>query len=73
MKKVVKINGMKCEHCSSRVQSALEKLDSVKSVKVNLDKKEAVISGEVDDQLIKDTITSAGYEVVEITVKKGLF
>ncbi len=73
MKKIVTISGMHCEHCSTRVQEALEKIKGVKKVKVNLDKKEAIINGEVDDNVIKDTITTLGYEVENISEKKGLF
>ena len=45
MKKIIQINGMKCEHCTSRVEEALKKIANVKSVKVNLAKKEAIIHG----------------------------
>lgn len=39
MKKIIQINGMKCEHCTSRVEEALKKIANVKSVKVNLAKR----------------------------------
>ncbi len=43
MKKVVKINGMTCEHCQKRVQTALDALPGIKA-KVNHKKGEAVIT-----------------------------
>ena len=61
MKKVIQINGMKCEHCVARVKD--------KKVKVNLEKKVAVIQGDVDDAILKDIVTKAGYEVVSILEK----
>lgn len=45
----------------------------MKSVKVNLAKKEAIINGDVDNSILEETIKNAGYEVVSISVKKGLF
>ena len=72
MKKIIQINGMKCEHCTSRVEEALKKIANVKSVKVNLAKKEAIIHGDVEDSVLEEA-KKAGYEVVSIYVKKGLF
>ena len=64
---------MQCENCAKRVKEALESKEGIKKVKVDLTKNEAVISGQIDDNLIKNTISNIGYEVVEITDKKGLF
>ena len=65
MTKVVKVDGMTCGHCSARVEKALNELEGV-TAKVDLDKAEATVSGEVTDELIRETITEAGYEVVSI-------
>ena len=73
MKKIIQINGMKCEHCTSRVEEALKKIANVKSVKVNLAKKEAIIHGDVEDSVLEEAVRKSGYEVVSIYVKKGLF
>lgn len=74
MKKVIKINGMSCGHCQARVEKALASLDGV-SAKVDLKKKQATVdfSSDITDEMLKDTVTEAGYEVVSITEKKGLF
>lgn len=74
MKKVVKIEGMTCNHCKSRVEDTLNKIEGI-SAKVNLSKKEAVVSikGDIDDKTLTDAITEAGYSVVSIKEKKGLF
>ena len=53
--------------------SDLKKIANVKSVKVNLAKKEAIIHGDVEDSVLEEAVKKAGYEVVSIYVKKGLF
>lgn len=67
MKKIVKIEGMSCEHCVQSVETALNTLEGVKSVVVNLNKKQAEIeSNGVDDEDIKKIISEIGFEVVGI-------
>ena len=74
MKKVIAIEGMQCEHCKAKVEKALNGIDGVKA-KVNLKKKDAVVSLEKDvaDQTLRDAVQKAGYEAGSITEKKGLF
>jgi copper chaperone CopZ len=74
MKKIIEINGMTCEHCQARVEKVLNAINGVEA-KVELKKKRAVVNltREVDDQLLSDTVTEAGYEVVSVKEKKGLF
>ncbi len=72
MKKIVQIEGMKCEHCQKKVEDAFNSLN-VKSIKVNLDKKTAIINSDLDDKTITNTIKNAGFTVVAINIKKGLF
>lgn len=68
MQKTMIIEGMSCGHCSSRVEKALNELDGVKAV-VDLDSKSASItlSKDVADDILKDAVTNAGYEVVSIS------
>lgn len=35
-KKIIRVEGMTCEHCANRVKNALCDIDGVKKVKVNL-------------------------------------
>ena len=74
MKKIMEINGMSCEHCQARVEKALNAIDGVQA-KVELKKNRAVVAltKEVEDKALSDAVTEAGYEVVSITEKKGLF
>jgi len=75
IKKIVSIDGMHCMHCASSVEKAISSIDGVKSAKVNLDKKTctAKLSGDVEDAAIISAIKEAGFEVIGIETKKGLF
>lgn len=67
MKKTISIEGMSCGHCVSAVTDALNKLDGVKSVEVNLEGKNAVIEAEnVKDEDIKEAIENIGFDVLGI-------
>ncbi len=74
MKKIIKIEGMTCSHCQARVEKALNAIAGV-NAKVNLKKKAAVVNlnTDISDSVFKDAVTEAGYEVVSIEEKKGLF
>ena len=64
MKKTIQIEGMSCSHCKASVESALQKVDGVNSVVVDLEAKSAVLelSKPVDNKILTDTISNAGYE-----------
>lgn len=74
MKKIMEISGMSCSHCQARVEKALNAIDGVQA-KVDLKKNRAVITMDknLEDELLKKAVTEAGYEVVSLTEKKGLF
>jgi copper chaperone len=61
----VKIKGMSCNHCVMAVTKALEEIDGVKDVKVDLAKGEAVFdeTKPVDMNVVNEQIRKAGYEV----------
>lgn len=68
MKKTIKIEGMSCEHCAKKIENALKNIDGIKSVKVHLKKKEAIISTDklVSDETLKSTIENLGYQITMI-------
>lgn len=68
MKKTVTVEGMMCMHCVAHVKSALEKVEGVAQVDVNLKKKIAVVtlSSPVSDEALTQAIVEAGYEVKKI-------
>ncbi|HCB99623.1 MAG TPA: copper resistance protein CopZ [Ruminococcaceae bacterium] len=64
VKEDITVNGMSCKHCVKAVTEAVKALDGVKKVKVNLEKKNALV--EYDDEktnieAIKAAINDAGY------------
>lgn len=68
MKKIIKIEGMSCEHCIKRVENALEEIDGIKEVEVILEENKAIIEfdGQMEDKTLIDAIDDAGYTVVSI-------
>lgn len=68
MKKIIKIEGMSCNHCKMSVEDALKKIDGVQNVSVNLEEKTAIIEieKELDNQQIINTIDEIGFDVIEI-------
>ena len=67
MKKIMKINGMMCGHCSARVEKVLNEIEGV-SAEVDLENKQAIIvcDDNISDKALKDAVTDAGYEVISI-------
>jgi copper chaperone CopZ len=68
MEKVMLINGMSCDHCKKAVEKALNAISGVEA-EVDLKQKTAVIKLKtaVDDQVLKNAVSEAGYEVVSIS------
>lgn len=67
MKKVLKIEGMMCNHCTGRVDKALNKMGGV-SATVSLEGKcaEVELTKDISDEELVKVVTDAGYEVVDI-------
>ena len=67
MKKTMIIDGMMCEHCKSRVETVLNKIDGV-FAKVDLDSKSAFVelNKDITNEVLRDQVTEAGYTVIEI-------
>jgi copper chaperone len=67
MRKLLKIEGMSCGHCVMHVQSALEDVPGVKSAKVDLLERSAMVDGEgLNDQALRAAVADAGYKVASI-------
>lgn len=71
MKKIITIEGMSCEHCAGSVKAALEKLDGVKSAKVELKKKSATVklNDNIADDVLKSAVTEAGFTPLSVIEK----
>ena len=65
---IIKIEGMSCCHCANKVEKTLKGIPNVKSVKVNLTKKEAVIVSckSIEQILIKEIIENLDYKIIDI-------
>ena len=68
MNKTMMIEGMMCAHCTGRVEKALSAIDGVSAVEMSLEGKSAALtlSKDVDNQILTDAVTEAGYEVVSV-------
>lgn len=68
MKRTMKIEGMMCMHCSGRVKSALQELPQVDFADVSHEKDMATVTlnTEISDEILKETVESQGYKVLEI-------
>jgi len=65
MMTTINIKGMSCNHCVMAVTEALNEIDGVKDIKVNLAEGEATFDEvtPVDMNTVKEKIKKAGYEV----------
>ena len=68
MEKKLIIEGMMCSHCTGRVEKALSAVPGVSAVVMSLEGKSATVtlSQPVDDAILTQTVTDAGYEVVSV-------
>lgn len=68
MKKIIKIKGMTCGHCSARVEKMLMNVDGVTEAVVDLAGENAIIKLEKDvaEEVIREAVDDAGYEVMNI-------
>ena len=65
MDTVIKVEGMMCTHCKSRVESVCKGVSGVTDAVVDLENKQVTITGDVSLEALKKVIIDAGYEVME--------
>ena len=68
MEKILKIEGMMCNHCVMHVQKTLAAIPGVAEVTVSLEEKDAKVklNQDVADEAFKTAIEDAGYQLTEI-------
>jgi len=68
MRKELSIEGMMCNNCVRHAREALEKIEGVSSVEVDLDSASAkvTVTPEVTDAMLTDAIAEEGYKVTGI-------
>ena len=67
MEKVIKVEGMMCQHCVRHVKEALEALNGITSVEVSLENNSAIIRSniEIKEKDIEEAISNAGYKYIK--------
>jgi len=66
MNKIINVDGITCEHCVDTIKEAVEILDGIFSVDVDIEKKQVVV--EFDEKIAKtedliDKIEEVGFKV----------
>ena len=64
---IINVEGMSCSHCVNAVTKAVEGLDGVSKVKVDLEAKTATVdydSDRITPEIIKAAIEDEGYDVI---------
>ena len=66
MNKILNVDGITCEHCVDTIKEAVETLDGVLRVDVDIEKKQVVV--EIDEKMSKpedliDKIEEVGFKV----------
>ena len=66
--KIIYIEGMQCNHCKMSVEKALNTMEEVSKVEVNLNEKTATIElvKDIENSKLKSTIEDLGFKVTEI-------
>lgn len=62
---VIKINGMSCGHCKAAVEKALRGVAGVITAEVDLEKKQAVVTGGAELSKLREAVEDAGYDVID--------
>lgn len=66
MKKVVTVDGMKCEGCASNVQEKFSSIEGVESVEIDLENNTAIIESqsEIDKETLDTALVETKYSVI---------
>lgn len=62
---VLRVGGMTCQGCASRVRQAVRPLDGVEDVLVDLSGDSVRVLGSPDPKAVREAIREAGYTVEE--------
>ena len=61
MTNLFNVDKMKCSGCSANVEKALQDIDGIESIQIDLDAKTVSIEGEINIIEIANIISTAGY------------
>lgn len=57
------VEGMHCSHCAANVEKAIRSVEGVENVSVILSEKQAVVSGNYDENAVREAVESIGYKI----------
>jgi copper chaperone CopZ len=60
--RVVKVEGMTCHKCARYVTESIQTVEGVQSVHVDLEGKQATVTGDFDVEKVKKAVEDAGYK-----------
>lgn len=61
MKQIIEVENIKCGGCANSIQLALLKIDDVEHVKIDMEKEQIEVSGNVDREAILTKLNDLGY------------
>ena len=75
MKKVVTVTDLCCERCARRLACSLDLREGILHAKANYKKNNILVevASSLNDEDLKNAVQSAGFEVVSVSERKGLF
>lgn len=59
--KSFRVNNMNCNHCVASITKALNQLEKVEDIKIDLKKKIVDVTGDIPSQEIMSCLSEAGY------------
>ena len=65
MVRVYRVFGISCDHCRRAIETALEPVDGVHLVEVDVATKTVRVGGDAADDAVRAAIESAGYEIAD--------
>ena len=65
MEKIIKVEGMMCNHCKAHVENACKAVTGTENAVVDLQAKNVTVTGSASIDELKKAIIDAGYEVIE--------
>lgn len=64
MEKIIKIDGMGCQHCVTSVKETLSKLDGIKVIEVTIGEAKIEMPENYDFKIIVEALDDIGFEVI---------
>jgi copper chaperone len=61
---ILQVEGMSCGHCKMSVENALKAVAGVTSASVDLEKKQALVTGTADRAALVKAVEDVGFDVV---------